>query len=90
MPIKRDLAILRVIKPQKQLDKRCFSRTVCSYERYSLALARLSRECGCSLLDLRAAFLEKWDPKPYYCRDGIHPNCDGQILLGEATLAAIS
>jgi lysophospholipase L1-like esterase len=60
------------------------------HERYSLALARLSRECGCRLLDLRAAFLEKWDPKPYYCRDGIHPNVDGQILLGEATLAAIS
>ena len=60
------------------------------HERYSLALTRLARECGCRLLDLRAAFLEKWDPKPYYCRDGIHPNTDGQILLGQATLAAIS
>lgn len=60
------------------------------HERYSLALSRLSRECGCRLLDLRAAFLEKWDPKPYYCRDGIHPNNEGQILLGEAALAAIS
>ena len=60
------------------------------HERYSLALARISRECGCRLLDLRAAFLEKWDPNPYYCRDGIHPNTDGQILLGQAALAAIS
>lgn len=60
------------------------------HERYSLALSRLARECGCRLLDLRAAFLEQWDPRPYYCRDGIHPNNDGQILLGEAALAAIS
>ena len=60
------------------------------HERYSLALARLARECGCRLLDLRAALLEEWDPQPYYCRDGIHPNCDGQILLGKAALCAIS
>ena len=60
------------------------------HERYSLVLTRLSHECGCPLLDLRAAFLEKWDPRPYYCRDGIHPNGDGQILLGEAALLALS
>jgi hypothetical protein len=60
------------------------------HERYSLALARLAREAHCRLLDLRAAFLELWDVRPFFCRDGIHPNADGQRLIGEVTLAAIS
>lgn len=59
------------------------------HERYSLLLARLAREYSCRLIDLRAAFLEKWDVRPYYCRDGIHPNAEGQRLLGESILAAI-
>ena len=60
------------------------------YERYSLALARLARECSCRLLDLRSAFLEKWDVRPYFCRDGIHPNDEGQLLLGRAVLRALA
>ena len=59
------------------------------HERYSLLLGRLAREYSCRLIDLRAAFLEKWDVRPYYCRDGIHPNAEGQRLLGESILAAI-
>ena len=59
------------------------------HERYSLLLGRLAREYGCRLIDLRAAFLEQWDVRPYYCRDGIHPNASGQKLLGESILAAI-
>lgn len=60
------------------------------HERYSLALARLARECSCRLLDLRSAFLEKWDVRPYFCRDGIHPNDEGQLLLGRAVLRALA
>lgn len=60
------------------------------HERYSLVLGRLAREYGCRLLDLRSAFLEKWDAHPYFCRDGIHPNDMGQKLIGEAVLAQIA
>lgn len=60
------------------------------HERYSLVLLRLARECGCRLLDLRSAFLEKWDARPYFCRDGIHPNNDGQRLIGETVLSQLS
>ena len=59
------------------------------HERYSLLLSRLARDCACRLLDLRSAFLEKWDPHPYFCRDGIHPNNDGQMLIRDAVLAQI-
>lgn len=60
------------------------------HERYSLVLGRLAREYGCRLLDLRSAFLEKWDAHPYYCRDGIHPNDLGQELIAETVLAQIA
>lgn len=60
------------------------------HERYSLVLGRLAKEYGCRLLDLRSAFLEKWDARPYYCRDGIHPNDMGQELIADAVLAQIT
>ncbi len=60
------------------------------HERYSLSLARLARRYDARLLDLRAAFLEKWSPSPYFCRDGIHPNDDGQRLIAETVLGALA
>ena len=60
------------------------------HERYSLVLARLAREYRARILDLRSAFLEKWSPSPYFCRDGIHPNSEGQLLIGETALAALA
>lgn len=59
------------------------------HERYSLLTERLAREYDCRLLDVRSAFLEKWDPHPYYCRDGIHPNDAGQKLITDAVLAGL-
>ena len=60
------------------------------HERYSLVLTRLARECRARILDLRSAFLEKWSPSPYFCRDGIHPNNEGQLLIGKTALAALA
>lgn len=60
------------------------------HERYSLVLSRLAREYGCRLLDLRSAFLEKWDARPYFCRDGIHPNDIGQELIADTVLSQIA
>ena len=60
------------------------------HELYSLVLLRLAKEYGCRLLDLRSAFLEKWDPKPYFCRDGIHPNDRGQTLIADTVLSQIA
>ena len=79
------LAVHRMVAA-RQGDKNKIYRF---HERYSLHLGRLAREYSCRLIDLRAAFLEQWDVRPYYCRDGIHPNADGQRLLGESILSAI-
>ncbi len=53
------------------------------HERYSLAIQKVARECGCALLDLRSEFLAKWNSPALFCADGIHPNQEGQILMGE-------
>ncbi len=60
------------------------------HERYSLLVARLAREYDCRLLDLRAAFLSQWDPRPYICEDGIHPSDAGQLLMSHAILEALA
>lgn len=59
------------------------------HERYSAIVARLARECSCRLLDVRSAFLEKWDRSSLFCLDGIHPSEEGQKLMGEAILSGI-
>lgn len=53
------------------------------HEMYSNVIQRVAREYGCALLDLRSAFLSKWNSNALFCKDGIHPNQDGQILMGE-------
>lgn len=52
-------------------------------ERYSRTAERLAREEGCTLVDLRGAFLCDRRMEPYFCPDGIHPNEQGQALLRE-------
>ena len=59
------------------------------HERYSAMIGRVARECGCRLLDIRTAFLDRWDTVKMICRDGIHPTMDGQRLIGSAIMAAL-
>jgi len=59
------------------------------HERYSALIARIARECGCRLLDLRAEFLSLWNAENLFCFDGIHPNAEGQRFMGEAIVRAI-
>lgn len=58
-------------------------------ERYSMKISEIAHECGCKLIDLREAFLDKWNTTTYYCSDGIHPNEKGQQLIGDTALAAL-
>ena len=50
-------------------------------ENYSRAIERLAGELGCTLVDLRSAFLEQRVLLPVLCEDGIHPNDAGQRLI---------
>lgn len=56
------------------------------HEMYSNVIQKVARECGCALLDLRSAFLSRWDLGALFCKDGIHPNEEGQLLMGEFAL----
>lgn len=59
------------------------------HERYSAMIARIARDCGCRLLDLRGEFLALWNSERLFCFDGIHPNADGQRFMGESIVRAI-
>jgi len=56
-------------------------------ERYSLEVSRLARENECRLLDVRSAFLDHGDYGAFICKDGIHPNVKGQMLIRETLMA---
>ena len=57
-------------------------------ENYSRAIERLSVELGCTLVDLRRAFLDQRQLLPFLCDDGIHPNDAGQRLIHAALAKA--
>jgi len=56
------------------------------HERYSGIISRIAAKYGCKLLDIRTAFLEKWNTDSLFCLDGIHPSEEGQRFIGEAIL----
>lgn len=53
------------------------------HERYNAALLRIAENTRCILIDVRSAFLNLPDYRRLICRDGIHPNPEGQRLIGE-------
>lgn len=57
---------------------------------YSELVAKLARETGVRIIDLRAAFLrDRHSPEELLCVDGIHPSRLGQGLIFEAFSAAL-
>jgi lysophospholipase L1-like esterase len=59
------------------------------HERYSLELSKLARENDCRLVDVRSAFLDHAEYQELICRDGIHPNEKGQLLIRETFMAFV-
>ncbi len=50
-------------------------------EMYSLAAAKVSYDMNVPLCDVRSEFLHRRNFYDLMCRDGIHPNGDGQTLI---------
>ena len=50
-------------------------------EGYSAMIGKIAREEGCPLIDVRSAF-EALEWKKLLCADGIHPNAEGQRVIG--------
>ncbi len=59
------------------------------HERYSCIIERVARATSCKLLDVRSAFLDLWNSRSLLCRDGIHPNEEGQKFIAKAVLAQL-
>ncbi len=57
------------------------SRIYWWHERYNSAVIKAARNTGAALIDLRTAFLGTVDFRNYICKDGIHPNKEGHMLI---------
>ena len=53
-------------------------------ELFSRATEEIARECDVPIIDLRSEFLKNRRIDGFFCEDGIHPNSDGQRLIGDA------
>lgn len=59
-------------------------------EQYSYAVDRVARRTSTLLINIRTAFLRTADYQRLLCRDGIHPNEKGQLLIRDVLLGYIS
>lgn len=51
-------------------------------EKYNAAVLTVAMHTGTTFIDLRSAFLKTTDFRNFLCRDGIHPNYNGHLLIG--------
>ena len=58
-------------------------------ELYSNQIPFLAKKMGCDLIDYRTIFLSQRNYKDYLCEDGIHPNKDGQKLIGTSIIQVL-
>ena len=58
-------------------------------ERYSRKIEEIAKKESCPLIDLRGAFLDVRQMETLFCRDGIHPNEQGQALICDTFKNAI-
>ena len=56
---------------------------------YSEMITEVANETNTALIDVRTEFLEYCDYSQFLCKDGIHPNTDGQSLIANVILKFI-
>jgi acyl-CoA thioesterase-1 len=59
-------------------------------EQYSCLIEHIGKATSTRLINVRSAFLKTEDYRKYICRDGIHPNEKGQLLIKEVLREYIS
>ncbi|MEI6102106.1 MAG: SGNH/GDSL hydrolase family protein [Eubacteriales bacterium] len=59
-------------------------------EQYSCLIEHISKVTSTRLINVRSAFLKTEDYTNYICKDGIHPNEKGQLLIKEVLREYIS
>jgi lysophospholipase L1-like esterase len=58
-------------------------------EKYSSAVQAAAKETKSRWIDIRSAFLKTKDYRQYLCKDGIHPNKQGHMLIADKILEYI-
>jgi lysophospholipase L1-like esterase len=58
-------------------------------ERYNSAIISIARETKTRWIDIRSAFLSHPDFTQFICKDGIHPNEQGHIIIAEKIIEYI-
>jgi len=53
---------------------------------YSKMITQVAKETGTVLIDVRSEFLKYTDYTQFLCKDGIHPNVEGQSLIATVIL----
>jgi len=56
---------------------------------YSKMIAEVAKETNTPLIDVRTEFLKYSDYSKFLCKDGIHPNMEGQSLIASVILTFI-
>jgi lysophospholipase L1-like esterase len=59
-------------------------------EGYSALIAKVAAETKTRLIDVREAFLQRFDFRSLICKDGIHPNAAGHEVIAEAVLGYLA
>lgn len=57
------------------------------HERYSNAVMRIASETSSRVVDIRDAFLSRWNYADLLCADGIHPNEKGHRCMADAFIS---
>jgi len=52
-------------------------------ERYNSVILKIAQETQTKWIDIRGAFLQKPDYSEFLCKDGIHPNKKGHLLIAD-------
>lgn len=82
---------------QRDIDKSCImeflhndvQRIYRYQELFSRMAEDLAKRRGCVLVDIRSAFLQSMDLGSLLCVDGIHPNLQGQLIIGRCMKEAM-
>lgn len=56
---------------------------------YSKMIGKVARETNTAIIDVRTEFLKYTDYSRFLCKDGIHPNVEGQSLIAKVILKYI-
>ena len=57
---------------------------------YSKMITEVAKETGTVLIDVRSEFLKHSDYSKLLCKDGIHPNVEGQSLIAKVILSFLN